>query len=287
MAPLTYERIIEKFLFLCKEDENVLAVIIVGSQARTEMPADNWSDLDLVVFAENPMSLLAEEKWLHKLGNPYITFLENTAVGGGKERRVLFEEGLDVDFAVFPPSALSMLEQESEVLTVFSKGVKVLLDKDNFIKPMLEKIKDRHAPFYRIETKEIKNSIHDFWYHAVLAAKKLRRGELLDGKSICDAYMKNLLVSLIKTLTKLEKGESFNTWHGYRFFERWTDPSILQSFRTLYAHYDEKDTWNALKNTIQLFRHVAIKVCEKAEMEYPHKADEFACKLVEAHYQES
>ncbi|SET51137.1 aminoglycoside 6-adenylyltransferase [Salinibacillus kushneri] len=287
MINLTYDLIIERFVKYAQEEENIRAAIIVGSRARRVKPADKWSDLDLVIFSRNPEYLLFNQEWIHEIGKTYISFLENTAVGGGTERRVLFEGGLDVDFACLSTSIISEVEEQNEAIGVFSKGSKLLIDKDKLLESILE-VAISTRPSINLATKEeINNSIHDFWYHAVLTSKKLCRGEILVGKSICDSYMKNLLISIIKIQTKLKRGVEFDTWHGFRFFEEWADSNIIDSFKRLYAHYEEKDVWNALKNTMSIFRESAIDVCETLKIEYPDEANLYANQLVESYYNES
>ncbi|QGH32890.1 aminoglycoside adenylyltransferase [Gracilibacillus salitolerans] len=282
MAHLTYDKIMERFLSFVEKEQNIRAVIIVGSRARQDKPADQYSDLDLVIFAENPNLLLDHKEWLAQIGKSYITFLENTAVGGGMERRVLFEGGLDVDFASFPISAISEMESQDQVLSVLSKGVEVLIDKDNSIPSLKKHIK---TDFSKNEIPEdIENTMQDFWYHAVLAAKKLCRGELLEGKSICDSYMKNLLISFIRTHAKLKNGIEFNTWHGFRFFEEWADPAVVRKFKKIYAHYEEEDVWKALIHTMKLFNEVTIEVCKLKNLPYPDENIRYATHLVESYY---
>ncbi len=284
MNKLTYETIIAGFMEMAKNDEKIRAALIVGSRARTEVPADEYSDLDLVAIVENPSAFLDDTDWLGKIGKHYLTFLENTAVGGGKERRVLFEEGLDVDIAFFPVSALPELEQDPEPLGVFAKGVRVLFDKDGTVTALVHQApKNLPAP-QMPGSEEIRNAIHDFWYHAVLAAKKIRRGELLDAKSICDSYMKHLLMQLVRTQTKLNKGLAFDTWHGNRFFEKWADPETVSAYKNLYGVYEEEDVWRALHNTMSFFRETAKDVCVKMDLHYPEEGDAYAAGLVESLY---
>ncbi|MGP4040132.1 aminoglycoside 6-adenylyltransferase [Gracilibacillus sp. D59] len=281
MVNLTYDIIIERFLSFAGREQNIRAVIIVGSRARQDKPADKYSDLDLVIFAENPNLLLYHTKWLEQIGESHITFLENTAVGGGLERRVLFEGGLDVDFACFPISAISDMQSHYQVLSVLAKGIDVLIDKDRIIPAFKERIK---ADLSKKEmSEEIENMMQDFWYHAVLAAKKLCRGELLEGKSICDTYMKNLLISLIRTQAKLKNGIAYNTWHGFRFFEEWADISIVTKFKDIYAHYDKEDVWQALKLTMNLFDELSIEVCKLKNLPYPAESIQYATHLVESY----
>ncbi|HZC74338.1 MAG TPA: aminoglycoside 6-adenylyltransferase, partial [Gaiellaceae bacterium] len=81
---------------------DVRAAVLVGSQARSETPADEYSDVDIGLFADEPALLLEDRSWLRTFGEPVLSFLEPTAVGGQLERRVLFDDGLEVDFSIFP-----------------------------------------------------------------------------------------------------------------------------------------------------------------------------------------
>src|SRR5262245_36751765 len=94
-----YEQLIDGFVAWAQTQPDIRAAIVLGSRARTDRPADEWSDLDLLVVTSDPGRLLAQADWLEQLGTPRLTFLESTAVGGMTERRVLFEGGLDVDFS--------------------------------------------------------------------------------------------------------------------------------------------------------------------------------------------
>ena len=60
-----------------------------------------YSDLDVVIATDNT------ESWLYgdypgKLGDVKISFVEPT-LGGGKERRILYNGSLDVDMIIFTP----------------------------------------------------------------------------------------------------------------------------------------------------------------------------------------
>jgi len=94
----THEQLMERFVKWAEAQPDVGTAFVIGSQARTTRPADEWSDLDLVVTVDQPDRYLLETDWLQNIGNPWVTFTE--ARGDEKERRVLFEGGLDVDFAL-------------------------------------------------------------------------------------------------------------------------------------------------------------------------------------------
>ena len=77
---------------------DIKAVIVIGSAAREEVTADEFSDLDLIIATENP------ERWLtgeypERFGKVSISYVEPT-LGGGKERRTIYEEDKDVDMII-------------------------------------------------------------------------------------------------------------------------------------------------------------------------------------------
>lgn len=159
--------------------------MIVGSRARTaDRPADEWSDLDIAVFSENPEELLSNYGWLEEIGPYWLTFLEPSGAGHGMERRVLFEGGFDVDFAVFPVAALPNMTSENaspDVADTLRRGIKVILDKESLMKGLGVR-KEPSVAVKPPSQEEFTQLVSDFLYHAVWTAKKLRRGELWTAK---------------------------------------------------------------------------------------------------------
>ena len=103
--------------------------VLVGSHARAEDPADEWSDIDLVIIVDDPAAMMADPGWLDELGRPLLSFVEPTAVGDFTERRVLFESGQDVDFVLLPVAGAVELAASPEAASVFARGFWVLVDK--------------------------------------------------------------------------------------------------------------------------------------------------------------
>src|SRR5262245_16210709 len=115
---------------------------IVGSQARAAVPADEWSDVDVVIFARDPASLLERVDWAGRFGTVQLTFLEQTAVGGQRERRVLYEDGADVDFAIVPLGVID----DPAVAQVAARGIRVLVDKDGDLERRLADLGPTERP---------------------------------------------------------------------------------------------------------------------------------------------
>lgn len=115
---------------------------------------------------------------------------------------------------------------------------------------------------------------HDFLYHAVWGAKKLRRGELWIAKSCVDGHMKQLLLGVLEWHARSERGWDHDTWHGGRFLEEWADPAALDGLREAFAYYDQADVRRALLETMALFRRVGRETAARLACAYPEEADE-------------
>jgi aminoglycoside 6-adenylyltransferase len=261
---------------------DVHAVVVVGSQARTDTPADRWSDLDLVLFVDDPAPYAQDAAWLEALGKPLLTFVEPTAVGPFLERRVLFATGHEVDFALIP---LLPVEQpaaalaQPEVAAVFGRGYRVLIDKAGMAATLPGT--DLLPPPRPLPTAaEFTQLTHDFWYHALWAAKKLRRGELWIAQQTCDGYLKRLLVGMLAWHAMAANPQT-DTWHAGRFLERWADRRALADLPGAYAGYDADQVQAAVWATVDLFQWVEREVAARAGVESTVPHDQIRQRLTQ------
>jgi aminoglycoside 6-adenylyltransferase len=232
--------------------EDVRAAVLVGSQARTDTPADRWSDLDVILLVDDPEAYAADAGWVEEFGTPVLTFLEPTAVSDQRERRVLYDTGEDVDFPLIPVAALERLEASDNVAALLARGYRVLVDEIE-LEPRLRAVAAVVRPAAPITQRDLTELASDFWYHALWTAKKLRRGEVFTAIECLDGYMKNRLVTLLEWHAR-SLDPTVDTWHGGRFLERWADPGALAALERAYARYDLRDVARALWQTIDLFQ---------------------------------
>jgi aminoglycoside 6-adenylyltransferase len=278
-----YEQLIQRFVQWAQTEDNIRAAVVIGSRARLDHPADEWSDLDVLVFASDPEPYWVTSNWLHHVGNPWLTFIEPTPDGSGFERRVLFEGGLDVDFVPGPVTDLqAMLDQgfPPDIADMIHRGVRFLVDKDGFSE-RLQGIKIDSPSYFLPTESEFLNLVNDFWYHTVWTGKHLRRGELWWAKSCCDGYLKHLLRQMLEWHTRVSKGEGIDIWMRGRFLEEWADARAVKSLPVVFAHYDEEDVWRALMATMELFRWLAVETADLLGYSYPSFGEEHAATLVQ------
>ena len=234
-----------------RERADVRVAVVVGSQARTDTPADKWSDLDIILIVDDPDPYAESDDWVSEFGRPVLTFLEDTPAGQ-RERRVLFEAGEDVDLPLFPLSALDRLESSGNAAALLSRGYRLLVDKIGIEERLRSLVERVHAP-RQPTLADFDQLASDFWYHALWTAKKLRRGEVFIAIDCLDGYMKARLVTLLEWHARAVD-PSAHTWHGGRFLERWADPGALAALESAYAHYDIRDVARALWATIDLWQ---------------------------------
>lgn len=272
-----FDTIINNFIQWGNSTEKLYVAMIIGSQARKDHPADDFSDLDIIMVVNEPDYFLQSNDWLEQIGNLHISFIEDT-IGGGRERRVLFDNALDVDFVILSRENFddAIKGGESEIL---KRGYLVLIDKIG-VQSLLPSAAAEKPSYILMTEYKFDNMTNDFWYHAVWTAKKLIRGELWTAKACVDNYMKQQLLTLIECHAHALNGMDYDSWHSGRFLEEWAERWVIQKLSDCYAHYERNDIKNALLSTMDLFRQIAVEVADKLNYEYPTTADEFSTAWV-------
>jgi aminoglycoside 6-adenylyltransferase len=244
--------------------DDVRAVVIVGSYARDNVPADRWSDLDVLLFVDDPEPFVRDSGWIVSFGRPVLTFREPTAVGGRVERRVLYEDDQGVDFVPLEASVAREMLEIPEVTTLLARGYNVLYDELG-VEEMLDEV-SAPANAWPPAASALTELASDFWYHALWTAKKLRRGEVYTAKGGLDGYLKARLVTLLEWHAR-SVDSAVDTWHGGRFLEGWADPGALAALESAYAHYDLRDVARALWATIDLWQGLEEETAKRLGLE--------------------
>jgi aminoglycoside 6-adenylyltransferase len=273
-----YAAIAERFVAWARTEDAIRAAIIIGSRARDDHAADVWADLDIIVVANDPGRYVRDPAWAEQIGEPWIAFVEETPDGTALERRILFADGLDVDFAFVDAARVLDGSRVAMARAVLSRGMRVLLDRDGLI----DRIGIPSVPALPEppDAETVRQVVSDFWYHAVWTAKHLRRGELWWAKSGCDGHLKELLRIALEWSAAVHGRDH---WFRGRFFEEWVDPAILSRLDAAFARYNEADIWRALLVTMDLFTEVAPASARALGLPYPADAEVRARQLVEAY----
>lgn len=271
-ASTSVVELLNRFVLWAEGQTDIRAVIVIGSRARTDQPADVWSDVDLIISAYNPQPYLEYSEWLKSIGNVWVTHIEPTLAQGVSERRVLFEGGFDFDLVFIPDNQINRLLQNAEIAQIIRRGIRILVDKDRIMSRITLPI-GLQSPYVPPTEAQFSNLVNDFWYHAAWTAKKLRRGELYSALMSSDTYMKNLLMQMLEWHTHAVSPDNPDTWYGGRYVEQWADPRLLAQMRDAFAHYEQGDIQRGLLTTMDLFRRAATETATQLTYPYPFQAD--------------
>ena len=278
------EGLLARVVAWAESDAGVTGLLLLGSRARADRPADAWSDTDLILVLDDPARVLDDPQWPARFGRVAITFTEST-MGGRRERRTLFDDGTDLD--VVPLSIDQMREglEDPHALGVLARGHRVLVDSGGLFADLASRLEgsavEEPAPMTGPPSAaDFLNLVSDFWYHAVWSARKLRRGELWTARLAIDERMKWQLLTVIEWRARVQRPGA-DPWFSGRFLERWADRDVLAALARCFAHYDERDLARALVATMDLFRELARELAAALSLPYPDAAEEAATALVD------
>jgi aminoglycoside 6-adenylyltransferase len=105
-----------------------------------------------------------------------------------------------------------------------------------------------------LPTRELEEIGQDFWYHAIWAAKKWRRGEAIVARSCLESHLKPLLLEADRLRA------TGDTWHGTRFAESWAAPEVVDAW------------WTATARSPDELQAALLRVCDTFASIAPHAA---------------
>lgn len=284
------ERILSKMVAWGAARDDLRAIAVVGSHARSDHPADPWSDLDVIVMARRPKRYLSGSQWVSEVEPPWLAILEPTVVGGQQIFHITFEGGTKVDLVVVSSIAFSLgarvletLERHPSILTLLPKiardrlttlsdllnhGFRFVLDKDR-IADHLESGGMAASPTSPPSEEEFLHLVKLFLNEQVSFALKLRRGELFVTKTLGESRLTDFLLKMIEWHTQVTSDRWSPVFERGRFLEEWAPPLVLERLRATFPGYDSDEIWRARLEALDLFRWLAQETGARLGYSYP------------------
>ena len=255
-----YDEIENRFITWAKTREDIRGAMIAGSRARPDHPADEYSDLDIMVYTTHPEYYLGREDWLRELG-PLLTSMEFKNDGGDLERLSLFEGGYQVDFVIEKADMLERIAGAGRIPDWFYRGVRVIVDKDDLCRAIVPP--HFTPPSARpVSAGAFEQVTGMFWFLCLYLAKQIARGEPWPAKAR-DMNAKELLLRVIEWDEKDRHGQDYDTWHMGRFIAEWADENTLKELSGAFGGFDQEGGWRALKVTADLFGRLSHGIADR------------------------
>jgi aminoglycoside 6-adenylyltransferase len=125
--------IIEHLIRWAGQQDTVRAVILTSSRAIPNAPVDLFSDYDVILVLRTIEPFHGDRSWLEVFGPVLAVYRDPLIDEDGLVRSafvVQYENGLKIDFKLWPVELLKTIPNNKRLTTEFDAGYKILLDKD-------------------------------------------------------------------------------------------------------------------------------------------------------------
>jgi aminoglycoside 6-adenylyltransferase len=277
---MTPEQRLERIAAWAAGEASVSGAFVVGSRARSSTPADEFSDTDVVIVCDEPERYIADDGWFAAFGTPVLSFVEATALGDRRERRVLYDDGADVDLVPVTLEDVASVAATGAGGDLLRRGVRILVDKGDKLADLLNVRRPGPDEARLPSGPQVANLINDFWYHLLWTARKLQRGELWIAHECLNDNLLHILRRFIEWEALAASGGETDTWFRGRYLERWARPESLERLAAATARYDPADVRPALLAAADLFSDLAPPIAAAAGAHYPSEAERRVRELV-------
>ena len=285
MSGLIVDELIERFRAWAERASDVLALAIIGSRARARDPADEWSDVDLVIVTDNADRYLRDGGWLDEIGRCRLTFVEESPLAGLFERRAHFEGGVEFDLLLITAAMVELAAGLPEVADLVSRGWRVLVDKQDLTTSFTAQVEAQpvgaEATATRPSPADITDAAARFWHGCIWSARKLRRGELwMATVAVNCGLHQQLLHALEWEAQSRPAGNATDVWFRGRFLERWADPKAVGRLDTTFARYDRDAVAASIRALAAMYSEVISEVATRVGTDPPRSIESYGSDVL-------
>lgn len=246
--------IIEKLKEELEKNPSVVALVLIGSQAReTIYKASKYSDLEALIMTKDENAQKFEQelpKIVAKFGEVLFSFKHDIGFVA------VYEDLLRIELPV-----IKLSKMESIFSRPKQQEVKILVDKTN---GQLEGVLTKRPDFIDYE-KLFKEKVVNFWYWQIIGAQYFKKGEIYNSRAILNIHAS----ALIKLFELLNNPEILSLEANKRVEEFLTKEQLskLQDITPGYNKYEIKKALVTVMNIFPI-------VFEQIKNKYGYKYDE-------------
>lgn len=257
--------------------ELVRASLLTSTRASDTAPVDVLSDWDVILYVSTVDPFRDPERWLRAFGAVLVrTPLELRDTHGMEElwRGVIYDDGTKVDFTITPAAVLRIIRGEPRLPPGLDLGFRVLVDKDGLTDGLPAPTFTAYIP-QKPTAEEFRALVEELWWDTTYVAKYLWRDDLYAAKALLDAEIRLLVLRpMLEWLIEVQSGWTVRPGPFGRGFKRHLGPDVWAAVEATYAGAAAEDTWQALFQTIAVFRAAAEAVAQSLGYDYPHEVDQ-------------
>lgn len=263
--------------------DSVRAMLITSTRATPNGPVDILSDYDLILIATDIYPFVNSRNWLAAFGRVLALYRDPIVRDGDFEKVgyvVQFEDGLKIDFWVWPIGLLQRIAAEPQLPDELDAGYQVLLDKDNLTSRLQAPTYQGYIPVPPTET-HYYEVIEVFFLDTIYVAKYLWRDDVIAAKHILDAMLKQeQLLPMLEWRVEIDHQWLVRPGPYGRRLKQWLRLDLYEELEATYTGADVDANWEALFKTIALMRRTAIELGDHLGYAYPYDLDQRAVAYI-------
>lgn len=265
MKKRTESEMLDLILLVAEDLETVRAVVLQGSRANPNVPADDWQDFDIVFLVNDPEPLIADQHWIEQFGERIIMQMPESmdlpvpAGNGHFSFLMLFTDGNRIDLTLIPIKEWE--DQPPDSLSV------LLLDKDKRLMPFPPPGEQDYYPRQPTQ-KTFQDCCNEFWWTSTYIAKGLQRAEVTYAKAMQETVVRKMLDQMIRWYIGTLHGFAVNPGKYGKYYRLYLSPVQWQQLLQTYSDATILNSWIALLQMVSLFEQLAVIVAREFGFNY-------------------
>lgn len=270
-------KIVEQLIRWADPQSLIRAVILTSSRAIPHASLDLFSDYDVILALQSIQPFYRDRTWLEAFGPVLALYRDPLFDDGGLKRSayvVQYENGLKIDFSLWPVELLQRVSKNEQLPAEFDAGYQVLVDKDHLTSGLKPPTYSAYIPTPPTE-KDYLDLLEGFFLDTTYVAKFLWRDDMMAAKHILDHSLKQEhLRPMLEWHTEIDHQWSLKPGPYGRRLKQHLRPELWGEFECTYTGAGLEENWEALFRTIELMRRVATEVGERLGFKYPDELEQ-------------
>lgn len=270
------DRILNQLVDWANQQQLIRAVILTSSRAIPHGALDLFSDYDVILACRSIQPFYLDRTWLGVFGPVLVVYRDPLIEDNGQERSayvVQYENGLKIDFNLWPVELLQQVTSKGGLPPEFDAGYKILVDKDQLATALTSPTYAAYIPTPPTEAQYME-LIEGFFLDTTYVAKFLWRDDVMAAKHILDHSLKQEhLRPMLEWHVEINHHWSLKPGPYGRRLKQYVRPDFWAELECTYTGAGLEENWEALFGTIALMRRVATEVGEQLGYTYPQELE--------------
>ena len=270
------DKVVDQLIRWADSQDLIRAVILTSSRAIPHGSVDLFSDYDVILAMRSIHPFHADRTWLNAFGLVLAVYRDPLIDENGLTRSgyvVQYENGLKIDFSLWPVELLQSVNNSEQLPAEFDAGYQVLVDKDDLTTELKQPTYSGYIPAPPTEAYYLE-LIEGFFLDTTYVAKFLWRDDMMAAKHILDHSLKQEhLRPMLEWHAEIDHQWTLKPGPYGRGLKRHLRPDLWAEFESTYTGFGLDENWDALFRTIAVMRRVAIHVGQHLGFTYPEELE--------------